>query len=50
MKYWLLALLGIFIGLVVFLAVFFDGDSEEVFESEVSASTSITTTSTTPTS
>jgi len=46
MKYWLLALLGIFIGSVIFLAVFLDGDSEEA----VSTSTSTTTTSTTTTS
>ena len=44
MKYWLLALLGIFIGSVIFLAVFLDGDSEEVFERAVSTSTSTTTT------
>ena len=45
MKYWLLALLGVFIGLVIFLAVLFDDDSEEALEAVTSSLISTTTTS-----
>ena len=45
MKYWLLVLLGGFIGLVIFVAVLFDDDSEEVLEAVTSSSISTTTTS-----